>query len=137
MRSVLIVSPEPESARVLSLAFELDGWTAREISSFDHPEQLKGANVVIFDAIEGGSELRNADQWNMIVRECGKNCALIIILPRGAMEADTRRRIGDGPILVRRPFELLQLVKSAGEHAIQMRSLRKSGARRKTEAPRK
>ncbi|MFA4875412.1 MAG: hypothetical protein WC690_08750 [bacterium] len=128
MRSILIVSPEPESARMLSLAFELDGWTAHEATSVEDARGIKDANTVIIDAIEGASELKKTEQWKSLAHACGTVGRPIVILPRGMEEAEARRKIGDACLLVRRPYELIHLVKLADDQAATTRAAGKSAS---------
>jgi hypothetical protein len=108
MRSIAIVTPDPEAGEVLSLAFELDGWQAA-VSSSRGAAGAK-ADLVLFDMGEGAdeSELRSLAGAHMAKGR------LILILPRGCLSAKMASQAA-GATCIPRPYELTHLVRMAAE----------------------
>lgn len=113
MQSILIVSPDPENARMLSLAFELRGWQPHTMASLAELSKGENANVMIVDVVENWSKFKNSGEWKTITRTVESGCRTIVILPRGTSEKNAGKSAGATPIFLRRPYELIHLLNLA------------------------
>ena len=112
MMRILIVSPDPENARMLSLAFELEGWETNQSSTL--PEgALNGTDAVVMDLVEGEREARAAAK--RIGRVAGPTTA--VVLPRGYGRERAADQFRSVDLIVPRPFELTRLVQQITELA--------------------
>ena len=109
MKRILIITPDPEAARTLELAFELDGW---EVA---HSATVKGAhagktNLVLLDMVEGAHAFEKE-----IDKATFKGMRIMAIAPRGKREKAVKEGLPMTDLVLKRPYELTHLVKTAGE----------------------
>jgi hypothetical protein len=109
MRTILIISPDPETGRSLELAFELAGWEVRQATTIKG-SKADGADVVILDMIEGLGEFKKA----VTVRSF-KKAKVMALAPRGMGEEAVTEKVPRANFVVRRPYELTHLVRTAEE----------------------
>jgi len=114
MPRMLVVSPDPQTARMLSLAFELEGWETD--SSADMPEGGSGAlDVIVYDFVEGGRLLK--ETASKLADMGGKGTKRIALLPRGLRRDKAAKHLGFADLIVARPFKLTRLVQQIRELA--------------------
>ncbi len=107
MRKVLIISPDPETGRMLTLAFELAGWEVEQATGV-RDAKANGAKLVVLDMVEGAGGFRKA-----LTASSFKGAKVVALAPRGEKEEDVRERLARANLVVRRPFELVGLVRMA------------------------
>jgi hypothetical protein len=114
MPRMLVVSPDPQTARMLSLAFELEGWETD--SSVEMPKGVAGRiDAIVYDFVEGDRRMKAAA--SELEGAGGKGAKRIAILPRGLRREKAQRHLGGADLIVSRPFDLASLVRSVAELA--------------------
>ncbi len=107
MRSILIISPDPDTLKTLTISFELKGY---EISSAMEVKNAYAdkADIVILDMIDSSNwkEVRSAAR---LAAE-SKSAHTALLLPRGF-----HGRLPSGideafELIVEKPFELIKLI---------------------------
>jgi DNA-binding response OmpR family regulator len=114
MPTILIVSPDPETAEMVTLAFELDGWKLIAATPPGNSAVGVSADVSLIDLPDRHALSEHARD------EKGRDRArkkTLVLLPRGMTAEEGRRVLGDANLFVRRPFELTNLVARAHELA--------------------
>lgn len=104
MKTIRIISPDPEAMRTLGLTFELGGWQVRYASSFDALAK-DGADAVLLDLVEGMTQAPAK-----AAPEAPNTPCIIAIAPRGASETDLAKLQAHAHVLIRRPYELMHLI---------------------------
>ncbi len=105
-----IISPDPEGARMLALAFELHGWEvglAAELQQLSRLPRREEVALTLLDLADAAAARQPA------FRREGIPGRFIVIAPHGMSEEESRRRYAFADLVVRRPYELLSLVKLA------------------------
>ena len=126
MHTVLIISPDPEAVRTLSLAFELDGWEAKAAATPEGVTSVGHADVVLLDMVEGLSPWKKGN----IARSLMPGAKKVVILPRGMGPEDAERPLGDMDAVVTRPYELVHLVRLMKDIALIGRPVPKAPAKK-------
>jgi len=104
MKTILIISPDPETGRSLELAFELADWEVRQ-ATVVKGSKAEGADVVILDMVEG------VDDFKLSARSF-KGARVVAIAPRGMDEGAVVEKVPRANAVIRRPYELIHLVKA-------------------------
>lgn len=116
MSSILIISPDKDTLKVLGLTFELKGYrTVGVEETKDVKEDAGKFNTVLIDMIDS-SNWKEARDAACLAAEYESACS-VLLLPRGF---DGRRPTGiDGAfsLVVEKPFELIQLVDRVHEES--------------------
>jgi hypothetical protein len=129
MPTILIASPDPETTQLATLAFELDGW---DVEVEYRPVLVKAgtpAEVVLLDI----PELERTAEATEMRKASGQGAKSIVILPRGMGSEKVRRSFGEADRFVRRPFEIMSIVRLARELA----SVSPAAARKSRAIPRR
>lgn len=109
MPKVLIISPDPESRRILQLAIELGGMeTETAVDAFGAP--AADCVAVLADMVDDSESQWDAARRALALKSAGKSPPVALILPRGRTPARLPRGIEKAGLLVKRPYELLVLV---------------------------
>ena len=88
MKTILIISPDPQTNRMLSLAFELDGW---EVSATTSADSLSGSHkpdIILYDAVEGAGDFKKDN-----FAKLQSKAKVMIIPPRGMDEEDIKKKL--------------------------------------------
>jgi DNA-binding response OmpR family regulator len=109
MKSILIISPDPQTNKMLSLAFELDGWEVSAATSADITSTTK-SDIILYDAVEGIRGMKKDDFSKLQTK-----AKIMIIPPRGMDEEDIKKKLPNVDFVSRRPFELMHLIRTATE----------------------
>lgn len=109
MKDILIISPDPETSRMLELAFELEGWRVDQATTVKGAKAMS-AMVVLLDMVEGVDEFRKA-----LTAKSFKGAKVVALAPRGMGEGVVELKVPRTDLVVRRPYELTHLVKASGE----------------------
>ena len=117
MSTVVVISPEPEARRILTLALELAGL---EVASAVSPEEAKktasDAAALLLDMVDDSDDQWDAARYALgIARSAGARA--VLLLPRGRDGARLPRGADGAALVVRKPFELLALVEQVQELA--------------------
>ncbi len=112
MQKALIVSPDPQTARMLTLALELEGWETRQ-SAEPSASMAHGVDAIILDLIEGEHEVKAAAKGMDAAVKAGAKT--VVILPRGYDREKAARQLSRAALIIARPFHLTNLVKQATE----------------------
>lgn len=107
MNKALIVSPDPETATMLTLALELEGWEAGHTTE-PSDSMAHSVDAVVLDLVEGLHELKSAEK-NLSV--FGDGPKKVVLLPRGCDRQRAEKQIASADLLITRPFHLTNLVK--------------------------
>jgi DNA-binding response OmpR family regulator len=110
MKTILIISPDPESRRTLELAFELKGWKVEVATTANSTTKAAGTNLVLLDMVEGLADFKK-DKATKLPHKT----KVLALLPLGADEQGARKIIPKSFAVIRRPYELLHLIQTAGE----------------------
>ena len=110
MKTILIVSPDPETSRMLTLAFELDGWKVRTAATIDSASKSVSADLILFDMAEGSNAFKKDD-----FTKVPSKARVMVIPPRGMDEEDVKQVAPNADLVMPKPFELMHLVRTAGE----------------------
>jgi len=119
MPYVLMITPDPETARLISLRLELDGYAVN--SAIDADEAVSIArnreyDFLLLDLVGADTNRKSeADGIKKLLRSVCRSATSIVLLPRGQMDLD-RKAIGFAPnATIRRPFELNALTEILNE----------------------
>lgn len=104
MKTILIISPDPETGRSLELAFELADWEVRQATTMKG-SKADGADVVLLDMIEGIGEFKKG-----VSARSFKGAKVVALAPRGMDEVSVTEKVPRANLVIRRPFELTHLV---------------------------
>jgi hypothetical protein len=111
MSSMLIISPDKSTLKVLCLAFELKGYKTVGVEKTKDVKKDAGKfNTVLVDMVDS-SNWKEARDAACLAAEYESVCS-VLLLPRGF---DGRRPTGIDEafsLIVEKPFELIQLVDS-------------------------
>lgn len=110
MPRMVIISPEPESARMLALAFDLHGFEVGLAANLQELRRLprhEEVELTLLDLIDAADARQPGLKRGQIPGR------LIVIAPHGMTEEEARRRYVFADLVVRRPYELLSLVNLA------------------------
>lgn len=110
MTTVVVISPEPEARRILTLALELAGL---EVAAAVDPEEAKGVATneaaLLLDMVDNSDDQWDAARYALgIARSAG--APAVLLLPRGRDGTKLPRGVEGAALIVRKPFELLALV---------------------------
>lgn len=119
-RKILIISPDPESRRMLELAFELDGFETRSAVDDRGPLTAGGADAILIDMVEDSK-----DEWSAVRlallrskrtsrRRTPKTA---IVLPRGYGGSKPPKGVLIPDAIFRKPYELLNMIRQVGQLA--------------------
>lgn len=112
MRRMVIISPDPEGARMLALAFDLHGWEvglAADLQQLQHLPRRKDAELNLIDLVDASAARQPGLRREAVAGR------LIVIAPHGMSGEEAQRRYGFADRIVQRPYELMSLVKLAEE----------------------
>ena len=110
MPTILTVSPDPETRRMLGLGFELKGFDIiSEVDVQGARHSATGAEIMLLDMVDA-SQWNEAEAAARLAQTSG--CALAaLLLPRGFQgDPPTGIRKGFG-LIVRKPYELMDLIR--------------------------
>lgn len=132
MAAILIISPDPEVRRTLQLAFELEGLpTFTAIDPAEAKTMAPTADGAILDMIDG-----SAGQWEGARATLKFRVApTAILLPRGWDGKKLPKGVEAADLFVRKPYELLSVIRRVKELAKGKRlALKKVPPKKKKEA---
>lgn len=112
MHKALIVSPDPQTARMLTLALELEGWETSQ-STEPSASMTRGMDAIILDLVEGEHEVKAAAKGLETAVKAGAKA--VVILPRGYDREKAAKQLSRANLIITRPFHLTTLVKQAIE----------------------
>jgi hypothetical protein len=104
MKTICIISPDPESMRALGLAFELGQWRVRYATCITSTPR-EPVDAVLFDMADGIMKLP-------LKKKVPNASKCIAIAPRGACDADIAKIIPHTDLLIKRPYELMHLTRA-------------------------
>ena len=107
MKTILIISPDPETGRSLELAFELADWEVRQATTMKG-SKADGADIVLLDMIEGVGEFKKA-----VSARSFKGAKVVALAPHGMNEGAVTEKVPRANMVIRRPYELTHLVDMA------------------------
>ena len=108
MQKALIVSPDPQTARMLALALELEGLDADHEATL--PESFPaGIDALLLDIVEGEHEVKEGAKGLSEIE--GKRPKTVVILPQGYDRARASKHFSKADLIVTRPFHLTSLIK--------------------------
>lgn len=113
MQKALIVSPDPQTARMLTLALELEGWETKQSAEISAP-MTRGVDAIILDLIEGEHEIKAAAKGMDAAVKAGAKA--VVILPRGYDREKAAKQLSRAALIIARPFHLTSLV----EHLLEL-----------------
>jgi len=118
MYQILIVSPDPETSRILELKFELEGY---RVHTFMGVKDMKCSEfhgfdcICIFDMVDTSREQMQELKLifdHVLSKRCLKTA---ILLPRGLPDLNVRGIISHPDIVLKKPYELSSLVRLINE----------------------
>ncbi len=110
MKTILIISPDPQTNRMLTLAFELDGWRVFAVTTAESASPSHRPDIILYDAVES---IANFKKINF--SKLQSKAKIMVIPPRGMNEEDIQQKLPNVDFVTHRPFELKHLVRAAGE----------------------
>lgn len=110
MKTILIISPDPQANRMLSLAFELEGWQVFAATTADSASPSHRPDIILYDAAEGAGSFKKENFLRL-----KSKAKVMLISPRGMNEEDIHQKLPNVDFVTHRPFELMNLVRAAGE----------------------
>ncbi|MFH1830027.1 MAG: hypothetical protein ABH871_04540 [Pseudomonadota bacterium] len=113
MKKIIIISPDPEMRRMLTLAFELDGWKVKTAATIDSTSKSGKADLILFDMAEGSKAFKKDD-----FEKAPSKAKVVVIPPRGMVEKDIKQEAPNADLIIPRPFELMHLVRTASEMVV-------------------
>lgn len=120
MHHILISSPDPESLRMLELAFELSGWRVETALRLDRlpPSDQTTPRIVLLDLVT------MEDFRPSLITQRHAREKTIVIAPHGIGEAEARKRFAGAHLVLLRPYELIGLTRDAQELAHELMQTR-------------
>ena len=110
MKTILIISPDPQTNRMLALAFELEGWEVFAATNADSASPPHKPDIILYDAAEGAGSFKKEHFLRL-----QSKAKVMVISPRGMDDEDIKNKLPFVDFVSRRPFELMHLVHAAGE----------------------
>jgi len=115
MRRILIISPDPETARMLDLRFDLDGYTVETTLDMKEARNVARRNpyhVFLLDMIETDrSQMKEVQELAKYAR-ANRGIQTIVLLPRGQRDLKLKKPGWKPDLIIKKPYELGQLVAS-------------------------
>lgn len=112
MPDILIISPDPETRRMLEIAFELaDASVKSQVNKNFLNKGAARADVVVIDLIGDGYP-RWPDYFSALKKAPAlSNAKTAAILPRSPNNSKASKYLGGADLIIKRPFELFDMVK--------------------------
>ena len=108
MHRILIVSPDPETSRMLALAFDLAGWEVQETTDVARSTSFtRNRALTLMDMAAFSHEPRARSVRTSVVGP------LMILAPHGMTPEVAAKRFAKADLVITRPFELLSLLHRA------------------------
>lgn len=137
MPTALIISPDPETRRLIALGLELRGHeTTQAVDVEEMAHSDRPVDCVLLDMVDASS-WNEARALSRAAREAGDPFT-VLLLPRGFQEGHPRGPAAPFHCIVRKPFELMQLIRRIAEGMEEHRARAKHRApKRKTPSKKK
>lgn len=116
MPDILIITPEPETRKILELAFGLAGANVKsEVSTNFLSKGKARADAVIVDLI-GEDPSRWQDYFSALKKAASlKGTKTVALLPRNHLNTKVSKNLDGIDLIVKRPFELFDVVEKITE----------------------
>lgn len=108
MHKIMIVSPDPDTRRMLELAFDLNGFAAS--TAMDIPKSGIDVDLLLLDLIKEEKKTKPTLSRISDTRNRVKGSKLVLLLPRGRGAEEPAKWQENADMVVKKPYELLGLV---------------------------
>lgn len=114
MHKITIISPDPDTRRILELAFDLKGFSPKTV--VDIPRSGTDDDLILLDLVRDGGKSVHVTPKAMAGQK-GKAGKLVVLLPRGSGAKEPEKWKDRADLIVKKPYELLSLIDSVEELA--------------------